>query len=84
MSNEHCLVFARATGLFPDPAQQFFCSAFFAALCYGCIAFASAPRPHKCCLFSLLYHRCGPQSPFRFRRAARRTISNINSKICGK
>ena len=90
MSNEHCLVFARATGLFPDPAQQFFLLClFFAALCYGCIAFASAPRPHKCCLFSLLYHRCGPQSLFAF--AGRlRTISHrhgrrqINSKICGK
>ena len=69
MSNEHCLVFARATGLFPDPAQQFFFALPFLRP-FVTAALPSPSRPHKCCLFSLLYHRCGPQSPFRFRRAA--------------
>ena len=54
MSNEHCLVFARATGLFPDPAQQFFLLCFFAALCYGCIAFAAAAAAQMLPVFSFV------------------------------
>ena len=60
MSNEHCLVFARgATGLFPDPAQQFFFALpfFFAALCYGCIASAALLRGRTnaaCFLFCII------------------------------
>ena len=68
MSNEHCLVFARATGLFPDPAQQFFLLClFFAALCYGCIAFAAAAA-QMLPVFSFV-SSLRPSKPFRFRRA---------------
>ena len=82
MSNEHCLVFARATGLFPDPAQQFFLLCLFCGPLLRLHCLRRRGRTNAACfLFCIIAAALKALFAFAGRR---RTISNINSKICGK
>ena len=62
------LVFARATGLFPDPAQQFFLLCLFCGPLLRLHCLRRRGRTNAACfLFCII--AAAPQSPFRFRRA---------------